>query len=140
MLVHGGERRKAESPADFFEARRVSVLLDELIQVVENLALTFGERKHRSIPPDVRGTIRKRKAKVKAGVEQLAKTAGKFSDCRHRQLSTAVEIRRGARDWPAACFDRRRARRRRRASADEQLIGRQENRPAPRRSCKSSPV
>jgi hypothetical protein len=30
------------------------VLLNEFVEVVENLALTFGERKHRFIPPDVR--------------------------------------------------------------------------------------
>ena len=44
--MHRGERREAEAVADFLEARRVAVLLDELVQVVENLALPFGERKH----------------------------------------------------------------------------------------------
>jgi len=68
MLVHGGERRKAEPAANFFETGRVSVLLNEFVEVVEDLALTLGERKHRSIPPDVAGTIRKRKAKVKEEV------------------------------------------------------------------------
>ena len=46
VLVHRGQRREAEAPADFLEARRVAVLLDELVQVIEDLALPFGERKH----------------------------------------------------------------------------------------------
>src|SRR5260221_6802287 len=41
MLVHCGERRETEAAADFFEAGRVPVLGDELVQVVENLALAF---------------------------------------------------------------------------------------------------
>ena len=50
VLVHRGERRQAEAPADFFEARRVAVLLDELVQVVENFPLPFRERKHQRLP------------------------------------------------------------------------------------------
>ena len=46
MFVHRGERREAEAAADFLQTRRVPVLLDELIQVVENLALPLGEWKH----------------------------------------------------------------------------------------------
>ena len=46
MFVHGGQRREAEAAADFLEARRVSVLLDEVLQVVENFALAFGQREH----------------------------------------------------------------------------------------------
>ena len=57
--MHRGQRREAEAPADFLEARRVAVLLDELVQVVEDLALAFGERQH--APERI---IRKRKAKV----------------------------------------------------------------------------
>src|SRR5436190_22310646 len=47
---------------DFLEARRVAVLLDELVQVVENLALPFGEREHATSNGR---TICKGKAKVK---------------------------------------------------------------------------
>ena len=46
VLVYGGQRREAEATADFLEARRIAVLADEFVQVVENLALTFCERKH----------------------------------------------------------------------------------------------
>ncbi len=46
MLVHRRERRQAEPAADFLETRRVAVLLNELLQVVENLALAFGEGLH----------------------------------------------------------------------------------------------
>jgi hypothetical protein len=44
MLVNGGERRQAEAAADFLEARRVPVVLYELVQKIEDLALTFCER------------------------------------------------------------------------------------------------
>ena len=53
VLVHRGERRQAEAPADFLEARRVAVLLNELLQVVENLALAFGQWLHADAPADV---------------------------------------------------------------------------------------
>ena len=46
MLVHGGQRREAEAAADFLEARGVAVLLNEVLQVVENFALAFGQREH----------------------------------------------------------------------------------------------
>ncbi len=49
MLVDRRERGKPEAPADFFEARRIAVLLDEVVQVVENLALAFRERLHRQL-------------------------------------------------------------------------------------------
>src|SRR5437762_1781991 len=47
MFVHRGERREAEAPTDFLQARCVPVLLDELVEVVENLALPLGKWKHR---------------------------------------------------------------------------------------------
>ena len=59
VLVHRRERRQAEAPADLLEARRVAVLLDEVVEVVEDLALTLGQWLH-----GVR-TICKGKAKVK---------------------------------------------------------------------------
>ena len=46
MLVHRGQRREAETAADLFQARRIAVLLDEFVQVIEDLALSFGQRKH----------------------------------------------------------------------------------------------
>ena len=44
VLVHRGERRQVEATADFLQARRVAVLLDEVVQVIQDLALAFGER------------------------------------------------------------------------------------------------
>ena len=46
MLVDRGERREAETAADFLEARRIAVLLDEIVEVVENLPLTLGQWQH----------------------------------------------------------------------------------------------
>src|SRR5947207_1414013 len=46
VLVDGGQRRKTETAAYFLETRRVAVLLDELVEVVQDLALPFGQRKH----------------------------------------------------------------------------------------------
>jgi hypothetical protein len=43
VLVNRGERREAEAVANLLQAGRVAVLLDELVEVVENLALAFGE-------------------------------------------------------------------------------------------------
>jgi hypothetical protein len=57
--VHRGERREPETAADFLEARRVAVLLDEIVEVIEDFPLTFGQRQHAAI-------IRKGKAKVNA--------------------------------------------------------------------------
>ena len=81
MLVHRSKRREAESPADLFQARRVPVLPDELVEVVENLPLTFGKRKHvvlpmsRAIPEhrfrrqsaELVETICEQKAKINSG-------------------------------------------------------------------------
>jgi hypothetical protein len=63
VLVDRRERREAEAPADFFEAGRIAVLADELGEVVENLALAFGQWQHLSC--SLRATLRKAKAKVK---------------------------------------------------------------------------
>ena len=46
VLVHRGQRRQAEAPADLLEARRVAVLLDEFLQVVENFALALRQWLH----------------------------------------------------------------------------------------------
>ena len=46
VLVDRGERREAEAAADFLEARRVAVLLDEIVEVVEDLPLAFGQWQH----------------------------------------------------------------------------------------------
>ena len=42
MFVDGGERREAETSADFLEARGIPVLLNEILQVVQYFALAFG--------------------------------------------------------------------------------------------------
>jgi hypothetical protein len=85
VLVYGGQRRQAKAAADFLEAWRVAMLLDELVEVIENLALPFGKREHRlllekagkcnrarrTIPArrlTLAGTIRKRKAKVNISI------------------------------------------------------------------------
>src|SRR5204863_236083 len=47
MLVNRCERRKAETATDFLEAGRVAVLPDEVVEIVENLALALGEGKFR---------------------------------------------------------------------------------------------
>ena len=57
VLVHGRQRRQVEAPADLLQARRVAVLLDEVVQVIQNLALAFGEWDHARI-------LCKEKAKV----------------------------------------------------------------------------
>ena len=51
VLVDGRERRQAEAAAHFLETRRVAVLLDEFLQVVQNLALTLGEWLHGATLP-----------------------------------------------------------------------------------------
>ena len=58
VLVHRRERREVEAPADFLQAGRVAVLLDEVVEVVEDLPLTLGQWLHGA------RTIRKGKAKV----------------------------------------------------------------------------
>ena len=65
VLVDRGERREAEAPADFLETGRVAVLIDEFVQIIEDFALPFRERKHKR-PSMTWDLIRKRKAKVKA--------------------------------------------------------------------------
>src|ERR1035437_5004500 len=84
MLVHRRERRKAESPSDFFQTWRVAVLLDELVQVVEDLALALGEWKHVRWPSGESSalTIRKRKAKVKISVKADGRGLLRFGDVR----------------------------------------------------------
>jgi hypothetical protein len=65
--VDGRERREAEAAADLLETRGVAMLSDEFVQVIEDLALPFGQWEHRhlvNVP-----TIRKRKAKVNRAIE-----------------------------------------------------------------------
>ena len=69
VLVHRRERRQTEAATDLFETRRIAVLADELVQVVEDLALTLRQWQHvRPVPglfaSQTKVTIRKRKAKV----------------------------------------------------------------------------
>jgi hypothetical protein len=53
MFVYGGERRQAEAAPDFLQARCISMLLNELVQVIEDFALAFRKRKH-VVPPSPR--------------------------------------------------------------------------------------
>jgi len=46
MLVDRRERREAETPADLLEARRIAVLLDEIVEVIEDFPLAFGQGQH----------------------------------------------------------------------------------------------
>ena len=67
VLVHRRQRRQAEPPADLLETRRVAVLLDEFLEIVEDLALAFGEWLHGAPPSggvylSIR-TLREEKAK-----------------------------------------------------------------------------
>src|SRR5215470_19592738 len=50
MFMDSRQRGEIESSPDFFQARRVAVVLDELVQVVEDFTLPFREREH-FIPP-----------------------------------------------------------------------------------------
>ena len=51
MLVHRGERLKVEPLGDLLEAGSVAAMLDVLGEIVEDLALTAGER-HDMSPED----------------------------------------------------------------------------------------
>jgi hypothetical protein len=42
--MHRRQRIEAKSLGNFFEARRLAVMLGVRLQIVENLALSFGER------------------------------------------------------------------------------------------------
>ena len=46
VLVDRGERRQAEATADFLQARRVAVLLDEIVEVIEDFPLALGQWQH----------------------------------------------------------------------------------------------
>jgi len=54
VFVDGRERRQTETSSDFLEARRVAVLLDELLQIVQNLPLALGEWLHGPTLPNKR--------------------------------------------------------------------------------------
>jgi hypothetical protein len=71
MFMDGRQRREIESSPDFFQARRVPVVLNELIQVIEDFTLPFREREH-FIPPVGRGceTIMRTEGEDQAGLRQ----------------------------------------------------------------------
>ena len=46
MFMHRRERRQIEATPDFLQARSVSVLLNEVVQVVQDFALSFCKREH----------------------------------------------------------------------------------------------
>ena len=46
MLVDRRERRQAEAASNFLEAGGIALLLDEVAEVVQNLALAFGQWLH----------------------------------------------------------------------------------------------
>src|SRR5262245_56477062 len=74
VLMNGGQRGEAEASADFLEAWSVSVLLDELLEVVENFPLAFREWLHWLLPAVVRkspATIHKEKAKIHGVIMSL---------------------------------------------------------------------
>ena len=50
MFVDRRERGEAEAAADLLETRGVSVLLNELVQVIQDFALTFGKPEARRPP------------------------------------------------------------------------------------------
>src|SRR5204863_7451507 len=52
MLMDRRQRGQIEAAADFLQARRVAVVLDEVAQVIEDFTLPFGEREH-CLPPVV---------------------------------------------------------------------------------------
>jgi hypothetical protein len=44
--VHRRERGQAESSADLFQARRIAVLLDEIVQEIQDFLLALGQWQH----------------------------------------------------------------------------------------------
>ena len=78
MLVHGRERRQAEAPPDFLEARRVAVLLNEFLEVVENLALALGQWLHVTLRdrvfPGANGLYAKKRRRSTGGELYLCHT------------------------------------------------------------------
>ena len=81
------ERRKAETATDFLETWRVTVLLDELLQVVQDFALALGEWLHGARLPK-----KKRKRKfflgVRSGVTEAADVRSNPASCSYfRELS-----------------------------------------------------
>ncbi len=49
MLMDRRQRGEAKSPADFFQTRGITLLLNEVPKVVKNLALAFGKWLHLSL-------------------------------------------------------------------------------------------
>jgi hypothetical protein len=60
MFVHGCQGGETETASYLLETRRIPPLLDELVQEIEDLALTLGKWLHAE-------NICKQKAKIKAG-------------------------------------------------------------------------
>src|SRR5579862_9072136 len=50
MLMHSGERRQPEVLADLGQRGCVAVFADIVVQVVDQLLLSLGQRRHRLLP------------------------------------------------------------------------------------------
>ncbi len=97
VLVHRRQRREPEAPADFLEAGRVAVLLDEIVEVIEDFALTLGQWQHGA------RTIRKGKAKVNRSrrFTPLCRRRSNPSDVVDSFVPwRAIGVHRLQRDWP----------------------------------------
>src|SRR5262252_9966852 len=90
MFVNGCKRRQVESPPDFFQARRVAVVLDELVQIIEDFTLPFGEREH-FIPP-----VARRRAGA-AGPRIWSRWRDYNANRRRRSILSRIEPQRGRR-------------------------------------------
>src|SRR5688572_24012311 len=76
VLVHRGERRQAEPPANLLEARGVAVLLNEFLQVIEDFALASRQWLHGNRLPRgsrTRGELyaKKRRKSIGWGIRPL---------------------------------------------------------------------
>lgn len=90
VLMNRGERREAESLADFLEAGRVTVLLNELIEVVQDFALSFREREHRGLLQDPDYTQKKGEGQEAASEESAALALGPH--CYHAGATVRIPL------------------------------------------------